>query len=192
MQSYELQDIISSLFRLLFYIVFIHFIRYCILYNYYRSIKKKTYPAILHSFFTKKKIERKYAEETKILIQLTYIPYHNGHFDGCFQCCRKKQKNTNTNIGHFFVSFGLGVNNTSEFVRNELRAVVNSRNQMGGGRPSQSPLGQGPMQIGNATNTTMSMGTSQMPNAQMINTTPDPSLGFNFDLSQSGIVSFCI
>lgn len=104
----------------------------------------------------------------------------------------KTKKKTITNIGHFFVSFGLGVNNTSEFVRNELRAVVNSRNQMGGGRPSQSPLGQGPMQIGNATNTTMSMGTSQMPNAQMINTTPDPSLGFNFDLSQSGIVSFCI
>lgn len=58
---------------------------------------------------------------------------------------------------------------------------------MGGGvRPPQSPLGQGPMQLGNTTNTTMAMGTPQMPNNSMINTTPDPSLGFSFDLQQSG------
>lgn len=90
---------------------------------------------------------------------------------------------------YFYVSI-LGVNstniNSSEFVRQELRAVVNSRNQMSGVRPPQSPLGQGPMQLGNAPNTTMSMGTQQMGNTSMINTTPDPTLGFNFDLPQSG------
>lgn len=73
-------------------------------------------------------------------------------------------------------------------MRNELKAVVNSRNpQMSGVRPPQSPLGQGgPMQLGgggsSVNSTAMSMsGPPQMPQNSMINTMPDPTLGFNFD-----------
>lgn len=58
---------------------------------------------------------------------------------------------------------------------------------MSGVRPPQSPLGQGgPMQLGgggsSVNSTAMSMsGPPQMPQNSMINTMPDPTLGFNFD-----------
>lgn len=86
----------------------------------------------------------------------------------------------------------IGVNNTnmnsSEYVRQELRARVSSRTQqMGGVPPPQSPIGPGSM-LGNTTNTTMALGTPQQSqmSSSMINTTPDPTMGFNFDMQPSG------
>lgn len=76
--------------------------------------------------------------------------------------------------------------NSSEFVRQELRAVVNSRSQ----QTNQSPLGgsggmgQGPM-VGN-NNNQMNMGQQQMTGTPILNSTPDPTLGFNFEMAQTG------
>lgn len=95
--------------------------------------------------------------------------------------------------------------NSSEFVRQELRAVVSGRNQQTGGRPSQSPLGGitaggGGTGTGNGSNntsnsaagmaqgTTMQLGgqSQQMSGASLLNTPTDPSMGFNFDMTQTG------
>lgn len=72
----------------------------------------------------------------------------------------------------------------SEFVRQEVRALVNGRTQMGQVRPPQSPINQAAMMNNNnnTPNPTMSMGTPQQLNSNtMMNTTPDPVLGYNFE-----------
>lgn len=77
--------------------------------------------------------------------------------------------------------------NQSEFVRQELRAVVSGRTQMGQVRPPQSPISQAAMMNNsNTPNPAMSMGTPQLSSNAMMNTTPDPTLGFNFDMQQTG------
>lgn len=77
--------------------------------------------------------------------------------------------------------------NSSEFVRQEVRALVSGRTQMGQIRPPQSPISQAAMMNNNnTTNPAMSMGTPQQLNNTMMNTTPDPTLGFNFDMPQTG------
>lgn len=83
--------------------------------------------------------------------------------------------------------------NSSEFVRQELRAVVNSRSQQsnqsplgGGGGSGGGGMGQGPM-VGNNNNNQMSMAQQQqMSGTPILNTTPDPTLGFNFEMAQTG------
>lgn len=76
--------------------------------------------------------------------------------------------------------------NSSEFVRQELRAVVNSRSQQSNQSPlgSGGGMGQGPM-VGN-NNNQMNMAQQQMSGTPILNTTPDPTLGFNFDIAQTG------
>lgn len=140
-------------------------------------------------------------------------------------------------INFCFVSGG-NANMKSEFVRQELRAVVSGRTQQPGGiRPTQSPLGGnggagvgsgggsgggplgGPGSIGSnssgnagigsgnsgngagggggpgsgpgmvqGANSQMGMGNQQqLPGTpSMLNTPTDPSLGFNFDMTQTG------
>lgn len=76
--------------------------------------------------------------------------------------------------------------NSSEFVRQELRAVVNSRSQQSNQSPlgSGGGMGQGPM-VGNSNNQ-MNMAQQQMSGPPILNTTPDPTLGFNFEMAQTG------
>lgn len=78
--------------------------------------------------------------------------------------------------------------NSSEFVRQELRAVVNSRSQQSNQSPlgnSGGGMGQGPM-VGNNSNNQMNMAQQQMPGTPILNTTTDPTLGFNFEMTQTG------
>ncbi len=83
---------------------------------------------------------------------------------------------------------GNGNMNSSEFVRQELRAVVNSRSQ----QSTQSPLGnsggmgQGPMVGNNNQQMNMAQQQQQMPGTPILNTPPDPTLGFNFEMAQTG------
>lgn len=94
----------------------------------------------------------------------------------------------------------------SEFVRNELRAVVSGRNQAsaGMGRTPQSPLGIGQVSMGGIQNNIGPGGGSggggggvngngqvaqQMSGTPILNPqTPDidPSMRFNFDMNQTG------
>lgn len=95
--------------------------------------------------------------------------------------------------------------NSSEFVRQELRAVVSGRTQQTGVRPSQSPLGgitaggggtatgngnnnNSAAGMGQGTGQTMQLGgqSQQMGGASLLNTPTDPSMGFNFDMTQTG------
>lgn len=78
--------------------------------------------------------------------------------------------------------------NSSEFVRQELRAVVNSRSQQSNQSPlggSGSGMGQGPM-VGNNNNQMNIAQQQQMSGTPILNSTPDPTLGFNFEMAQTG------
>lgn len=79
--------------------------------------------------------------------------------------------------------------NSSEFVRQELRAVVNSRSQQSNQSPlsgnSGGGMGQGPM-VGNNNNQMNMSQQQQMSGTPILNTTPDPTLGFNFEMAQTG------
>ncbi|KAG4072789.1 hypothetical protein HA402_009612 [Bradysia odoriphaga] len=82
---------------------------------------------------------------------------------------------------------GNGNINSSEFVRQELRAVVNSRSQQSNQSPlgnSGGGMGQGPM-VGNNNNNQMNLAQQQMPGTPILNTTTDPTLGFNFEMTQT-------
>lgn len=90
--------------------------------------------------------------------------------------------------------------NSSEFVRQELRAVVSGRNQqqLNNVRPSQSPIGGPNTIMGTANNNnnnntnnnnnnnspSISMGVQQQMSNAMMNSNAD--MGFNFDMSSSG------
>lgn len=86
---------------------------------------------------------------------------------------------------------GNGNMNSSEFVRQELRAVVNSRSQqsnqspLSGGGNNGGGMGQGSM-VGNNNNQMNMSQQQQMPGTPILNTTPDPTLGFNFEMTQTG------
>lgn len=85
---------------------------------------------------------------------------------------------------------GNGNMNSSEFVRQELRAVVNSRSQQSnqsplGGGGSGGGMGQGPM-VGNNNNQMNMAQQQQMSGTPILNSTPDPTLGFNFEMAQTG------
>lgn len=84
--------------------------------------------------------------------------------------------------------------NSSEFVRQELRAVVSGRTQQ---RPSQSPIGGPNTIMGTANNTnnnntnnnnnnspSISMGVQQQMSNAMMNSSAD--MGFNFDMPTPG------
>lgn len=79
--------------------------------------------------------------------------------------------------------------NSSEFVRQELRARVNSRSQQSNQSPlgnNASGMGQGPMVGNNQMNMTQQQQQQQMLGTPILNTTPDPTLGFNFEMTQTG------
>lgn len=82
--------------------------------------------------------------------------------------------------------------NSSEFVRQELRARVNSRSQQSNQSPlgnSTGGMGPGPMVGNNSSQMTMAQQQQQqqqMLGTPILNTTPDPTLGFNFEMTQTG------
>lgn len=86
--------------------------------------------------------------------------------------------------------------NSSQIVRQELRAVVSGRSANGAGTPNnglrtpQSPLGGNPNN--NNQNNGLMMQQQQMASTPLLNTTPelDPSMRFNFDMPQGELSLF--